>query len=52
MPAEPIALNRVRLRYTDLSAPRQAFKRQFGMSPGDWRVARADARLIALNTRG
>ncbi|MGO1077478.1 helix-turn-helix domain-containing protein [Inquilinus sp. CA228] len=44
---EPIAMIAFDCGYTDLSAFGKAFKRQFGVPPGDWRVARADARRIA-----
>jgi AraC-like DNA-binding protein len=44
MPNEPIGLIAFHSGYTDLSAFGKAFKRRFGMSPGDWRVAQASRR--------
>lgn len=46
LPTESIALIAFDCGYTDLSAFGKAFKRQFGVPPGDWRIARAEARLV------
>jgi len=47
LPTEPIAMIAFDSGYTDLSAFGKAFKRQFGMTPGDWRATRPDARLTS-----